>query len=159
MDRSEPLLDDPRHVRLLDWELTPPASRQPSTQQALADELGVSPRTLRDWKESAKFQQAWQVAFKELAGSMERTKTLLDGLYQDATTALDPGDRARAAKLHWDISRQVAPPEPQQAISRRARELSDAELRLMLSDAALEELVSRREQTQRVESASPTVVA
>ncbi len=67
-----PTLDDPRHQRLLEWELTPPAQRQPQTKNALADELGVAARTLRDWADKPEFQVAWRLGFQAVAGSMER---------------------------------------------------------------------------------------
>lgn len=140
----EQLLDDPRKQRLLEWELTPPATRQPKTLKDLAADMGVSDRTLRDWKDKPEFQAAWRVAFQAIAGSMERTKAILDVLYADS---IDPENdkRVQAAKLHWDISRAIAPPEPEQKDSRRARELSDADLLAMLSDAAMEELRERSE--------------
>lgn len=134
--------DDPRWERVLEWELTPPASRTPKTMNALAAELGVSDRTIRGWKEKPEFQAAWQVAFKDVAGSMERTKAILDQLYSDSIDA-DNDKRVQAAKLHWDISRAIAPPEPEMTASRRAQELSDSELVELLSQAALEELEAR----------------
>lgn len=137
-------LEDPRHQRLLEWEMTPVASRIPGTQVALAEELGVKPRTLRDWRDSDEFQAAWRDAFKETAGSMERVKQLLDQMFTDAADpSLDAGDRHRATKLYVDISRQIAPPEPEVEPSRRAQELSNEELEALLSDAALAELSFR----------------
>ena len=78
-----PTLDDPRHNRLLQWELTAPASRDPKTKNALAAELGISDRTLRDWAERPEFMAAWKLGFQAVAGSAERTKTILDQLYED----------------------------------------------------------------------------
>lgn len=137
-------LPDPRHQRLLEWEMTPVASREPSSQAKLAEELGVSPRTLRDWKESPKFQAAWRDAFRDVAGSMERTKTLLDVLYADATNPAND-KRVASAKLYFDIMKQIAPPEPEVQASRRAQELSDDELRDMISAQAAIELEARFE--------------
>lgn len=136
------LFDDPRKGRLLDWELTAPAMRDPKTANALAAELGISPRTLRDWKEKPEFQAAWKAAFQATAGSMERTKAILDQLYADS---MDTGNdkRTSAAKLHWDISRAIAPPEPDSRPSQRAQELSSEQLLALLSVAALSELESR----------------
>lgn len=145
------LLDDPRHQRLLEWELTPPAHRDPKTQEALASELAVSARTLRGWREGAEFQAAWRQAFQAMAGSLEKTKVLLDQLMSDATDPDNPPSaRTQAAKLHFDISKAIAPPEPDSGPSKRAAELSDDELRAMLSKAALAELEARQEAAGRV---------
>lgn len=142
MSIEVPTLDDPRHQRLLEWELTPPAARVPSSKNALAAELGVSDRTLRTWGEKPEFQAAWRLAFQAVAGSLERTKAILDQLYADA---LDPKNEKRvmAAKLHWEIAKAISPPEPETQTSRRAQELSDADLRSFLSEAAADELSSR----------------
>jgi hypothetical protein len=138
----EVLLDDPRHQRLLEWLLTAPASREPSTKNALAAELSVADRTLRDWEAKPEFQAAWRAGFQSVAGSMERTKAIMDRLYEDAVNP-DNDKRVMASKQYWDMAKSIAPPEPETQASRRAAELSDDELRAMLSDAALEELTRR----------------
>lgn len=124
------------------WELTAPAARDPQTMNALAAKLGVSDRTLRDWRDKPEFQAAWKLGFQAVAGSMERTKALLDQLYADSMD-VENDKRTQSAKLYWDISRAIAPPEPEVLTSRRAQTLSDTELRSMLSDAAAEELAAR----------------
>lgn len=135
-------LTDPRHQQLLDWEMTPPAQRDPNSREQLAKTLGVTARALRQWREKPEFQAAWREAFNETAGSKERVKQLLDTLFEDATNGA-PERRAQSAKLYWDISRQIAPPEPEPEASRHAADLSDAELVELLSDAALAELEAR----------------
>jgi len=138
------LLDDPRHQRLLEWELTAPALRSPSTQADLAAEMGVSARTLRDWKEKPEFQAAWRTAFNEQAGSLERMKMMLDQLYKDSQDMnASAADRTRAAKTHFDIAKQIAPPEPDYGPSKRAQEMSDEELLALVSEQALLELEAR----------------
>ena len=139
---SDTVFDDPRKNRLLAWELTAPASREPKTKNALALELGVSDRTLRDWSDKPEFQAAWKLGFQAVAGSFERTKALLDQLYVDSMDEKND-KRTQSAKLYWDISRAIAPPEPITQTSRRAQEMSDEELREMLSRSALDELESR----------------
>ena len=139
---TSPALADQRHQRLLEWELTAPAARQPATGVALAAEIGCSERTLRDWKARPDFQAAWRAGFQAVAGSMERTKHQLDVLFEDS---IDPDSKTKvqSAKLHWDITRAIAPPEPELVSSRRAKELSDDELKALLSSVALAELVER----------------
>jgi hypothetical protein len=107
--------------------------------------LDVSDRTLRDWRNRDDFQAEWRSRFNETAGSLDRLKVLLDSLYDDSTNvALSDSDRRQAAKLYFEISKQVAPPEPETKSSARAAELSDEELTKMLSDAALKELQERK---------------
>lgn len=143
MSVEVPVLEDPRHQVLLEWELTAPASRDPKTKIALAASLGVSDRTLRDWSERPEFVAAWRAGFKAVAGSMERTKAVLDQLYSDATNP-DNDKRVMAAKQWFDISKAISPPEPEVGPSRRAAEMSDTELLALLSDGALEELKARQ---------------
>jgi len=135
-------LTDPRHQRVLEWEMTPRVNREPATANALAEELGVSARTIRGWKDSPKFQAAWKELFTETAGSLERTKSILDSLFHDATDG-DHDKRVQAAKLYFDISKQIAPPEPEVGPSRHAQDLTDDELRELMAVAASEELEAR----------------
>lgn len=122
--------------------MTPAAMRKESQAQ-LAERLGVAARTLRDWRDREDFQAAWREAFNEVAGSLAKTKQILDVLFEDATGATDPGDRARASKLYYDIAKQIAPPEPEPEKSKKAAELSDEELADMLSEHALALLEER----------------
>lgn len=139
-----PALKDNRHEQFLAWTMTPVAQREPRTQAALAELLGVGDRTLRDWRDRDDFQAEWRARFNETAGSLDRLKVLLDGLYEDSTDRdLTDSDRRQAAKLYFEISKQVAPPEPEIKSSARAADLSDEELTRMLSDAALQELKER----------------
>ena len=139
-----PALNDPKHEALLEWTLCPPHQRQPATLKELADHLGVTDRSLRNWKERDDFQAEWRRRFNEAAGSMDRLKTILDVLYADIEDEeLGKNDRRQAAKLYFDIAKQVAPPEPDEKPSAHASELSDEELKELLSQAALKELEER----------------
>lgn len=139
-----PRLDDPRKDRLLQWLLTAPAQREPSTKKALSGELGVSDRTLRDWEADPSFETAWRLGFKAVAGSTERTKAIMDQLYSDATDATNDR-RVQAAKQYWDMSKALAPPEPEVQASRHAQSLTDDELRRLIAEASGEELEARQE--------------
>ena len=137
-------LKDPRHQLLLDYLMTPPAQRSMSQKDFAASfDPPVSDRTLRDWKEREDFKEAWRLAFKEVAGSVERTKALLDILYDDSTNPeASAADRARSAKLYLDASKAIAPPEPEKE-SRRAMDLTDEELTKMIAEHASAELEAR----------------
>lgn len=140
----EASLDDPRHQRLLEWLLTAPAGREPKTLEGFATSQGVSPRTTRDWREKPAFKVAWDAGFKEIAGSRERTKVLIDGLFDDSTSQENSAsERTAAAKLYHQITKDIAPPEPVVADSRRAQDLTDQDLRRLVAQAARDELSER----------------
>ena len=48
---------DERQERYLDWLLTAPKDREPSSKQKLADELGVNVRTMSGWEEKRAFKE------------------------------------------------------------------------------------------------------
>jgi hypothetical protein len=77
----------------------------------------------------------------------------MDQLYSDATNP-ENDRRVQAAKQYWDMAKAIAPPEPERGPSRQARDLSDDELRKLLSAAALVELEGRLAKTPVAEDAS-----
>ena len=135
-------LDDPRHQRALEWVTTAPAQREPKTQLALADEIGVSARTIRDWMERDDFKAAWKSRVDSLVGSPERTQRLLDSLYDEA---LDPQARNRvaAAKLYFEVTKAISPPEVNVNVAASARDLSDERLRELIAAGASQVLAER----------------
>jgi uncharacterized protein YjcR len=52
------VLEDPRHIEFVEYLVSDPRTR--GTQEALAERLGVSPRTLRDWKARPDVRKAWE---------------------------------------------------------------------------------------------------
>jgi len=137
------VLDDPRHQAVLDWVTTAPAQRDPKTQSALADSLGVAPRTIRDWQARDDFRAAWKARVDALAGSPERTQMLLDQLFSDATDVFND-KRVQAAKLYFEVTKAISPPDINVNVtSRRAQDLTDDELSAMIAGGA-SELLSKR---------------
>ncbi len=130
------MLDDGRHIRLVNWLTTPPHDRQPRTQKALAEELGVSERTIRDWKERPEVRAAWEKQAKEVAGDPEKVSMALDQLYK---TAMDPEHRQHVAamKLWLEAVEAIRPPSVDINItSKKVSELSDEELRAFIAAGA-----------------------
>lgn len=130
-------ITDARHIRLIEWLTTDPAERVPSTQEELAEELGVTGRTIRMWKERPDIIAAWEKKANIVAGSPERTQRVLDALYRKA---LDPEarDQVQAASAWAKIAGVIKPsksaePKPKGGA---AANLSDEELEQLLLDAA-----------------------
>src|SRR5690349_25101158 len=100
--------DDWRHEKLMDWLLTPPTRREPSTRSELATLLGVDARTMRGWSEHPQFREEWQRRVSKLIGSPERHQSILDNLYRAAT---DPKNRnqVQAAKLYLEATDAIKP--------------------------------------------------
>jgi len=129
------VLSDERKRRHLDWLLTKPRDRQPSTQKAHADELGVSPRTLRDWEADPEFIGVWEHEAIAVAGGPERTQQLLDKLFNVGMG--EDRDRVAAAKQFFAIAQSIRPPAPK-ADAPSARGMTDAEI-----EAAIQRLDPR----------------
>lgn len=128
-------LEDVRHQRLVDWLTTPKQERRPSTAKELAVELGVSERTLRDWKERPSIRGAWEEQAKIVVGSPERAQDVLEAMYQRALDSTDP-KQVQAAKLYLEAIDAIKPPTVEvRSVSDLAR-VSDEELQAMIAATA-----------------------
>lgn len=135
-------LEDPRHRDLLDWLTTPKGYRNPPTQKAFAEKYGVAERTIRDWRDSPKFQEAWAERVRQVMASPERTQTILEAL---AKTAEDTTARGQvgAAKLYLEAVGSIQPIAPKAGAD--ASRLSDEQLTDLLAELAKRKLGDRRE--------------
>jgi hypothetical protein len=139
-------LEDARHLKLVNWLTTPPNQREPRTQKAFAESLGVSERTIRDWKERPEVRAAWEKQAKEVAGDPEKVSMALDKLYQ---TAMDPEHKqhVQAMKLWLEAVEAIRPPSLDVSFSNKtSAELSDEELRAMIA-AGAQSMLAEREST------------
>lgn len=124
-------------MRLLEWLVTLPAERVPSTKDGLANELGVSPRTLRDWQAQESFRKAWDKAAWDISGGPEKTQTILDALHEYATDR-EAKDRVSAATTWLKATGAIQPTgrKPEQPAAGGGgsgeRELTDADLEAFL---------------------------
>lgn len=141
---SGDVFEDERKRRLLDWLLTPAGAREeaglPPTQRQLAFSLGVSERTIRDWKALPQFRAGWEKESKGL-WTPDRIQKVLEAM---EAQALDPtsAKQVRAAELLLKAAEAVKPPALDVA-AKRAAEMSDAELQAMIAQAAQVELAAR----------------
>ena len=54
---SNRYIDPTIKLEYLEWIMTPPGQREPSTKEAMADHLGVTSRTLYNWESESAFQE------------------------------------------------------------------------------------------------------
>lgn len=135
-------LDDPRHQRVLEWITTAPAQREPKTQIALAESLGVSARTVRDWMDRQDFKAAWKARVDSIVGSPERTQRALDRLY-DAGMAEGNQNPERQLKLYFEVIKAISPPEVNVNVKGSLSDWTDEQLDAFLREAAEREARTR----------------
>ena len=124
----EDLLPDPKHRVLLDWLTTVPSERSPSTKCALAEQLGVTDRTLQRWQRSEVFRRAWEKTANDVVGSPENKQEVIEMMRR---LALDEenGKQVQAAKLYLDAVDAIKPPQVDVTVSRKdLAEFTDDEL-------------------------------
>lgn len=90
-----------RQNAYVEWIVTPKAERDPSTKQELAEELGVTTVTLRNYARDPRVQREIQKRQKGLI-RVERANDVLDSLYRQAVDVDNPRS-VTAAKtlLEW----------------------------------------------------------
>jgi hypothetical protein len=135
---SEPQLLDARQEQYLNWLLTPPHERIPSSQLKYCEQHEIDPTTVRRWQKKPWFIKEWDRRVEELQGSPERTQRILDALYDKGVD----GD-VRAAKLYLEATHRLTPTP---SASNKSKGMAD------LSDGELDELIGKmaeREKSQR----------
>lgn len=136
-------LEDPRHQRFVDWLTTPKSERQPAMLKDLASELGVSDRTLRDWKERPAIRAVWEEQAKKVVGSPERAQDVLEAMYARAVDSTDP-KQVQAAKLYLEAIEAIKPPTVEVRSVSDLAKVSDDELQAMIAATAGQMLEERR---------------
>lgn len=141
MDLEE-FLPEPNHRRLVFWLCTPPKDRVPKTQQGIADELGVSPRTIRTWMVRDDVRRAWAKMSDDIIGDPGKVAEVLEGL---RATALDSTHRqyTQAAKLYLEAVDAIKPPDKGATVNLtmgQIEEMSDEKLDALVA----EEIAKRR---------------
>jgi hypothetical protein len=128
------ILPDERHEKFLCWLLAPRAERAPRTQEELAKEVGVNPRTLRDWRMRKDFLDEYATRTRELAGDWEVVKGIYDTLANVAQDEKNP-KMVAAAKLFLEAVGAIQPPTTNINVT-SASDLSDAELEALIAEQA-----------------------
>jgi hypothetical protein len=137
------LLDDARKLRLLDWLTTPEDRREPKSQNQLADEIGVTAKTLRNWRSEPAFRAAWEKQAKDIVGDPENVQKVLQMLVDGALDTTETlASRTRAAHEYLTAVDAIRPPAVDMA-AKKAAEMSDDELRASLAELLQKEAHAR----------------
>lgn len=131
-------ITDFRKQRYLQWLTTPPGEREPKKLTDLADELGLTRRTLTNWKTVDKeFIEAWEKLYLKTIGNPGRKQEIMDTLFATATDQDDPKHVA-AAKQYFEIEGSMKPQEHKIRIERDPKELSDEDLEKAIASRVVE---------------------
>lgn len=132
--------------KVIDWLLLPKRERRPDTQTALEEELGLGQGTISTWKKSEDFVKAWNSSYLRGISSPATKSLIMNTLLRTATDQEDPKHVA-AAKTFFEIEGSL---KPQKAgvdvtVTTKPSELTDEQLKRMMSSKAKDELAERRE--------------
>ena len=113
----------------VDWLLVPAELREPRTRQGLADMLGVTTQTLRNYEREPFVSKTLMKARRD-AVKVSRVGDIIDTLVRRATDdeAGAAGNTAAKIVLEW-VDKQTS-----DLSAEALRELPDAELKRMLAD-------------------------
>ena len=130
---QQPLpLDHPKRIRFIEWLLTPPSEREPRLMTELAEEMGLTRRTLTNWKTRDRdFMEEWERRYLTSIGSPERKQAIMDTLYATATDPDDP-KHVSAAKQYMEIEGSLKPRKTEVEITKNPSSLTDEELDAVL---------------------------
>lgn len=137
----------PQQNRVIGWLLTSKSEREPSTQGALAAELGIDASLIGKWKADPDFLVEWNARYLRTIGSPATKMAIMETLLQTATDEDDP-KHVQAAKAYFEIEGSLRPVKAQVDVNvngTKPSELSDAQLDALLADKATDELAKRRE--------------
>ena len=129
--------------RFVEWLATPPADRDPKTQNELADRLGVERKTLSKWKTDVRFVSEVSARVGRHV-DLELMPSIVATLHKQAIDEKNPRS-VQAGKVLFDFLRWNV--ERTRENNAEVRDLSDEELRdLMLS--TLDELDGRQHEVR-----------
>lgn len=130
-------MGDARHERIAQWFTARVVDQQdPKTQILLAEELGVTTRTVRDWGGRDDVLERRRELAIQLGGDPERVKQVMDALFSEALDSESP--KQVAAATAWAKIAQVIVPKEDVRKKGGVGELHD----LGLSAEALQGLLS-----------------
>jgi len=139
----KPDLTDWKVKLFLEWLTTVPEQRDPPTQTAFGESLGVPPGYLGDWKRDPDFLIEWERMYRRKVGSPEKQQAVLDALHATATDRTDPR-QVPAARAYLEAVDAIKPKKMDVSItSKPAKELSNEDLALLLAEAAVLEAERR----------------
>ena len=135
-------LSDFSKQAFLGWLCTPVKERDPKSQVALADQLGIDRQTLRAWRNDKEFLEEFERRYLATIGDPSRKSEIMDTLYK---TAIDPDDpkHVQAAKQYFEIEGSVKPAKIDLQVSGSPKELTDEQLAEIIQLKAVGEMEQR----------------
>jgi hypothetical protein len=148
-------ITDFRKQRFMEWLCTPQGKREPSTMEVLSQELGLTRRTLSNWKKDDEFLEHWEKMYRRTVGSPERLQKVYDTLFQTATDPDDP-KHVQAADKYIHAVEGAQPQKVDVTVTGDSdlSNLSDDDLFALLANRATKEVERRQGQADEIESAS-----
>ena len=130
--------------RVLQWLTTPTQEREPKTFMALAEEIGVTRRTIQNWRTQDKeFMEEWERLYLATIGSPGRRQEIMDTLFRTATDPDDP-KHVQAAKTYMEIEGSLKPAKTEISVQMGdASKLTMEELDALLAQKAEAEKTRR----------------
>lgn len=130
----------PDQELFLEWLLTPPDMRQPSSQNEWARQHGLATQTVARWKtQDTLFRTTWEKRIYEMGVGPERLQVLLERLYQ----AGQDGD-IQALKLYFQWVEKISPPKKTDKEEASIHDMTDEEFADLV-----EGLIALRAQTEQ----------
>lgn len=142
------LNDDARKLRFLNWLLATPQIRKeqgwPESQNKMAEELGVTARTLRNWRAEPAFRARWEKEAKDIVGDPDKVQSAIQRLYDIGFDDDTPrSTQVKSLETWLKVVEALKPPVVDTA-KKNAAEMSDAELEAFIAEEAQRKLAERR---------------
>lgn len=136
------LLPNERQAAFIEW-LTDPERTE--SQNAYCARTGVHVTTVMRWKKDPHFIKAWEKALAEKNVNPERTGTIMDALYEKATSG--GNDAVKAAELYMRLVDRMTP-DKHMVVTQNLSDLADEDVAKLaleqMSDEDLQKVLDAR---------------
>lgn len=131
----------PKQKLFLEWLVTPPDLRSPSTQREWCAQNHVATKTATHWRKDPEFRRAWDARLTELQIDPERIDQIMQALYAKASAGSE-----KAISMYLDVVREFRPPpevDPRE-LRGELTDLSDEDLEAMIQAHVHDEIAARQ---------------
>lgn len=133
---------DPKKLRYLQWLTTPKADRKPASERQLAAEMGISVKTLYNWRQQTEFRRRWELETDTIIGGDDRRQAVFDALFETATDR-NHKQHVQAAVAFTKLIAEIQPSAANlRQTDKPLSQLNQKELEAMIAAAAQEELAA-----------------
>ncbi len=131
-------VSDFRKQAYLEWLTTPPKERDPSSEVKFCETIGVTRKTLLNWRDDKEFVEAWEKKYLKTIGDPSKKQQIMAVLYKTATDGDDP-KHVQAAKQYFEIEGSLQPAKVKVEVTGAAKDLSNEDLDKLLAELAVAE--------------------